>query len=141
MRGLPRAVAETLRQAGRFTLVGLVATAVHIAAALAMHGSFGVSPLWSNFAGFLSAVAVSYLGNWYWTFDHTSRHGFAVPRFIAVALAGFAINHALVFFIADVADRPLWQAMIPVALIVPALSFWLNKTRVFKATSKPLAPI
>ncbi|MFO1123112.1 MAG: GtrA family protein [Hyphomicrobiales bacterium] len=133
MTALSFGARQTLHQAGRFIVVGLAATAVHIMTALAVNAIVGLSPLWSNVAGFLGAVSVSYLGNWYWTFDAESRHGFALPRFLGVALLGFAVNHAMVFAICDVAGRPLWQAMIPVAVVVPALSFWLNKTRVFLA--------
>lgn len=130
---------RTLRQAGRFTVVGVLATAVNIAVALLVHRAWELSPLWSNFAGFLAAVALSYGGNWFWTFDAGSRHRFAVPRFAAVALLGFAINQAIVFCICTLAGLALWVAMVPVAIVVPAVSFWLNKTRVFLASPQAAA--
>lgn len=125
-------VRRTLVQASRFAVVGLLATGVHIATAMLVHTLFAVSPLWSNVCGFLAAFSLSYIGHWRWTFEAEGNHAFAVPRFVMVALAGFAINHAIVFGITVVAALPLWMAMVPVAIVVPALSFWLNKTRVFQ---------
>lgn len=121
-----------LAEASRFLAVGGGATVVHVAVALAVHGILGVPPLWSNFLAFLVAMTVSYAGNRSWTFNAATRHGFAIPRFLAVSLGAFAINHALVYVIAVRMQSPMWVAMAAVLAVVPALSFWLQKTRVFQ---------
>jgi len=130
---IPAAWRRLVQQGGRFTVVGLLATGTHVTAALAAHNLLGTSPLWSNFIGFLVAVCVSYFGNWSWTFDRISRHGLAAPRFLAVAVGGFAINHAIVYVMSNRLGLPFVWAMAAVLFVVPAISFWLNRTRVFVA--------
>lgn len=127
---------ELHRQISRFAIVGMAATAVHIAMALCLNGLAAIPPLRANVLAFLMAWVISYLGNRGWTFAATTRHGVAMPRFLAVSLAGFAVNQALVFIITDLAGQPLWMAMIPVAVIVPAVSFLLSRLWVFAAHSR-----
>ncbi|HEY5597265.1 MAG TPA: GtrA family protein [Kiloniellales bacterium] len=122
---------ELFRQIPKFLAVGGGATAVHVAAALAFNGLAGVTPLWANVLAFLVASGVSYLGNWFWTFDAASRHGLAAPRFLALSLTCFAVNQAIVYAVVEWLGRPLWLAMIPVVLVVPAFGFWLSRSWVF----------
>ncbi len=120
-----------LRQVAKFIAVGGGATGVHVLAALTLNGIGQVSPLRANFLAFLVASAVSYAGNWFWTFGKASHHRFSVPRFAALSLMCFGVNQAIVYGVVEILRQPLWLAMVPVVVIVPALGFWLSKTRVF----------
>lgn len=122
---------QVLRQLPKFFAVGGGATAVHVAAALSFNGLAGIPPLWANVMAYFVASAVSYLGNWFWTFDAASRHGPAVPRFLALSLSCFAVNQAIVYAVVEWLGRPLWLAMIPVVIAVPAFGFWLSRSWVF----------
>jgi len=53
----------------RYCSVGLINTALHAAVFLFLHWTFGVIQTYSNFAGFLSAVSLSYYLNARFTFD------------------------------------------------------------------------
>jgi putative flippase GtrA len=120
-----------LRQAMKFVTVGGGATLVHVLAALTLNSLAHMAPLRANFLAFLVASCVSYLGNWFWTFDASSRHAFSLPRFAALSLSCFALNQAMVFGGVEQLGQPLWLAMVPVVAIVPAFGFWLSKTQVF----------
>jgi putative flippase GtrA len=120
-----------LRQAVKFAAVGGGATLVHVLAALALNSLAHVAPLRANFLAFLVASCVSYLGNWFWTFDAASHHAFSLPRFAALSLSCFALNQAIVYGVVEQLGQPLWLAMVPVVAIVPAFGFWLSKTKVF----------
>ena len=122
---------QVLRQMPKFFAVGGGATAVHVAAALSFNGLAGIAPLWANVMAFFVASAVSYFGNWFWTFDAASRHGLAAPRFLALSLSCFAVNQAIVYAVVEWLGRPLWLAMIPVVIVVPAFGFWLSRSWVF----------
>jgi putative flippase GtrA len=122
---------QVLRQLPKFLAVGGGATAVHVVAALSFNGFAGIPPLWANVMAFFVAAAVSYLGNWFWTFDAGSRHGLAVPRFLALSLSCFAVNQAIVYAVVEWAGRPLWLAMIAVVIVVPAFGFRLSRSWVF----------
>ncbi len=119
------------RQAAKFAAVGGGATLVHVLAALAFNSLAHVAPLRANFLAFLVASSVSYLGNWFWTFDGSSRHAFSLPRFAGLSLSCFALNQAIVFAVVERLGQPLWLAMVPVAAVVPAFGFWLSRTQVF----------
>jgi putative flippase GtrA len=121
-----------LRQAAKFAAIGGGATAVHVLTALALNSLMQVVPLRANFVAFLVASFVSYMGNWYWTFDGNSRHVFSVPRFAALSLACFAVNQAIVYGVVELLHQPLWLAMVPVVIVIPTFGFWLSRTKVFK---------
>ena len=126
------------RQAVKFAAVGGGATLAHVVAALTLNGLLNVAPLRANFLAFVIASCVSYLGNWFWTFDAASHHAFSLPRFAALSLSCFVLNQAIVYGVAIKLGQPLWLAMVPVVAIVPAFGFWLSKTQVF--LPKPSGP-
>lgn len=115
----------------KFAAVGGGATLVHVLVALSLNGLAQVAPLRANFLAFLVASCVSYAGNWFWTFDGSSRHVFSLPRFAALSLSCFALNQAIVYGVVETLGQPLWLAMVPVVVVVPAFGFWLSKTKVF----------
>jgi len=41
------------------------------------------------------------------------------------------LNQAIVYGVVVTLGQPLWLAMVPVAVVVPAFGFWLSKTKVF----------
>ena len=49
-----------------------------------------------------------------------------------MSIGCFAINQAIVYGVTDLAQLPFWLAMIPVVAVVPAFSFWMSRTRIFK---------
>lgn len=126
-----------LRQLAKFAAVGGGATVVHVTSALVFHSYVGIAPLTANFYAFLVASAVSYWGNWLWTFDKASHHHFSAPRFAAVSLTCFSVNQLIVYGVVNLLRQPLWVAMFPVVIFIPLLGFWLSKTRVFLPRSVP----
>ncbi len=84
------------RQLFRFLIVGGIATAVHYALLMALV-HVGVAPVPASSAGFVLGAIVNYALNRRFTFASARRHREAVPRFAATALAGLAINGALMW--------------------------------------------
>ncbi len=111
----------------RFGLVGAVATGVHLVSALVYHHIFGLTPLVANACAFMTAWAVSYFGNWVWTFGAVTAHNQSAPRYLAVALAGFVLNQTIVYITANLWSWPLWAALIPVVMIVPLVNFLASR--------------
>ena len=136
MRSKPSAVAGALRrQVFRFAMVGAAATLAHIVTALALHGGMGLSALWANFVAFCSAVLVSYFGHHGWTFAAKGHHGVSFPRFLSVALAGLALNQAIVYLMVELAGWPYGLALAVVVLVVPSLGFLLIRNWAFSAST------
>jgi putative flippase GtrA len=77
----------------RFGLVGAAAAATHFAVAVACVRITGVDPQLANVIGFLIAFAVSFVGQWRWTFaNHAAPVSRALPSFFFVSILGFATN-------------------------------------------------
>jgi len=120
-------------QFGRFGVVGILATGVHAGVVVALVELAGLDPVTANFPAFATAVLVSYAGNRLWTFGAAGRHRVLLPRFAAVAVAGFLLNHLLLSLMVDRFGIDYRQALPVVVLVVPLLSFLLNRIWVFGA--------
>jgi putative flippase GtrA len=122
-------------QAARFAVVGGIATVSHFAVAVVLVEGPGLAPVLANFIAFCAAVLVSYLGNHSWTFGATGEHLFHLPRFAAIAVTGLALNQAIVYTMVEGAGADYRLALVVVVLVVPALSFTLNRGWAFSRPS------
>jgi putative flippase GtrA len=122
-----------LQQVPLFAVVGACATLTHVAVALAAREVGGLVPLQANFAGYLLAVGVSYLGNARLTFQRRALHGPQFVRFMAVSLLGLALTQGLIWLLVERLGWPFWAGLGVVAVAVPALSFVLARAWAFRA--------
>jgi putative flippase GtrA len=122
-----------LREIHVFVVVGVVATGCHVAAALAAQRLLTLGPMSASVIGYAASVGVSYFGNSRFTFRRRAMHGAQFARFAAISLAGLAVNQAIVFTGVHLLGWRLWQALIPVVLIVPASTFLMSKFWAFRA--------
>lgn len=126
-----------VRELNVFIVVGVAATACNYVAALAAQRFGHLGPLAAGLAGYLASVAISYFGNSMLTFRRPPLHGPQFVRFMTISLAGLALNLALVFAGTRLLARPLWQAEIPVVILVPAATFVMAKFWAFRAPAAP----
>lgn len=122
-----------VHQVPLFAIVGACATLTHVLVALAARELGGVSPMQANFAGYLMAVGVSYVGNARLTFRRRALHGPQIARFIVVSLLGLALTQGLTWLLVERMGWPFWMALGVVAVAVPALSFVLSRLWAFRA--------
>lgn len=122
----------------RFGIVGMAATAVHIAVAFLTLSILGAPG--SAVAGFLVANGVSYAGHRLWTFRGTQR---AVVdgawRHFLVSVVGLLVNLGTVVGLTavDVPDR--W-AVTAGALVVPPLTYLAGRAWVFATPRRSPRP-
>jgi putative flippase GtrA len=119
------------KQVLKFASVGSIATAVHVCSALVLNGAFNITALTANFYAFIVASIFSYFGNWLWTFESQGSARDTLPRFVALSVACFAVNQAIVYAVVEQAHLPMVVAMLPVVMIIPVFNFWMGKTRIF----------
>lgn len=115
-----------------FAIVGAAATVTHVVAALAARELAHLSPMATNFVGYLCAVGVSYLGNARFTFRRAVLHGPQFLRFVVVSLLGLALTQGLTWLLVERLDWPFWAGLGVVAVAVPALSFVLQRLWAFR---------
>lgn len=123
------------QQVPLFALVGAAATATHVAGALGARELAGASPLMANFAGYLLAVGVSYLGNARLTFRRAVWRGPQFARFLVVSLLGLLLTQALTWLLVQRLGWPFWAGLAVVAVAVPAMSFVLSRAWAFRDRS------
>ena len=123
-----------VREINVFAVVGAASTGINYLGALAAQHLLGLGPLPAGVAGYAAAVGVSYFGNSLLTFRRPAIHGPQFARFAAISLVGLAINLGLVFVGAHALGWPLWKALIPVVLVVPAATFLMSKFWAFAQT-------
>jgi putative flippase GtrA len=128
---LPRP-SGVVREVPLFAVVGAGATAINYVAALAAQNLLGLASLPAGVVGYAASVGLSYFGNSLLTFRRPAMHGPQFARFAAISLVGLAINLSLVFVGTHVLGWPLWKALIPVVLIVPASTFVMSKFWAFR---------
>ena len=123
---------EIARQGGTFALVGVVATAAHLAAALAAKELAGLPPLVANLCGYACAVSISYLGNARLTFRTRAADPGQAVRFLVTSLGVLAFNQGLVWLLVERGGWDFRWAMGPVVVGSPILSFTISKLWAFR---------
>jgi len=116
-----------LDQIARFGVVGVTATAVHVAIGMALNAGAGMAPFWANLVAFCCALGVSFLGQTRLTFPGSAAGRDAFARFTLVALTGLCLNQAIVWLVTSVLGRPYWLALAIIVATVPAVTFVLLK--------------
>lgn len=116
----------------KFGIVGMMATGLHLLVGLTMISS-GWSPILSNAMAFLVAFSVSFIGHLGFSFsDHDADIVTAAWRFGLTALAGFAVNQALlVLLLRHFALRPAAALCLSTASAA-ALTFLLSRYWAFR---------
>ncbi|KIT17042.1 GtrA family protein [Jannaschia aquimarina] len=118
-------------QLARFAGIGLLATLTHVSVALLASSLIGFGPQAANFAGFLSAVALSYFGHGRITFRAEMVHEFHGPRFLVASMSALLLSTALTQILTVWLGAHLAVAMAAVGVVVPAASFLLYRFWVF----------
>ena len=116
----------------RFGVVGVAATFVHVTALVVLVELLDAHPSPANMAAFASAVAVSYLGNYHWTYKSRAGHVTSFARFTAVALLAAAFNYGIFALLVDAWEIHYLIAVFVVVGTVPILSFAIQRSWVFR---------
>lgn len=133
--GLLAALLPLGLQYGRFAIVGLGATALHVLVYAGTIELLALPPLLANALGFAAGVNISFVGHRRWTFGGgppvAARRSLA--RFWSVALVGFGLNSLFVQLVTGTLGLPYGWAIPLIAGVTPVLTFALSKWWAFRA--------
>ena len=115
------------RQLPWFVIFGIAASATHVAVALSAARWLGMAPLTANTLAFVCALGVSYLGNAIVTFRVEPWRLAAFAKFCVLAVAGFALNQAIVYGLTVRLGWPFWASLMVVVAVIPPFTFLLAK--------------
>ena len=126
---------ETFRQIFKFGAVGITATLAHTLIFISTLRLLGWPEQISNLVAFIIAFALSWSGHYFWTFQTGGWQtgGWqTMPRFVAVALAGYLLNALFVFIIITKLGWPDFYVLPLMLLITPIMTFLLARYWAFK---------
>lgn len=113
----------------RFSISGIVATAVHFSVAWMVFHLIAPQASIANAVAFVVANIVSYVLHTLWTFS-SRMAGPQFLRFVVVSGVGFALSVGIPLVIGP---EHFWLSTIPVLVAVPASSFLLHNFWTFRS--------
>ncbi|GGB61528.1 hypothetical protein GCM10011316_36880 [Roseibium aquae] len=126
-------------KAGRFAVVGALATLVHTTVSLGLLQSGMLQAFPANVAGFLVAFCFSFAGHHFWSFAEPNGHSrttHRMRRFFIIALAGFMVNSGVLTAWLALTPWPESIGLVVAIAIVPGLSFLGARLWAFSAPSR-----
>ena len=126
--------AELAGQVIRYGVTGGGIAALYAAVYWCGAVMLAVSPQVANAAGFVAALVVGYSVHSSWSFRGHGRRDRPVVssgRFLLVNLAGYALNALWVWTVVDRLAQPPAFSILPIVLVTPMLTFWLNRRWTF----------
>lgn len=116
---------------GRFVVVGVTTTMVHFIMVSICYLILGLGIGVSTTLAFLVAVACSYAGGYFYTFQSSRRHVESSVRFLVSTLVGLGWNVVVMVLLVDYRAWEYWLAFLPATAVVMLNNFLLSKYWVF----------
>jgi putative flippase GtrA len=119
--------------ATRYGIVGIIGTILHIGTLALLVEQFSVDPVLSSVMGFLLALIVSYLLNFFWVFNTRRKHRVAGLRYAVVSISGLILSTLIMYIVVDILQWWYGWGALGIILVVPASNFLLNYLWTFGA--------
>lgn len=120
-----------MRQLIVFGCVGIAATLVHYCVALLLFSVLSLDILIANLLAYAAAVGVSFFGHAFLTFKVPASKG-NLARFIIVSISAFLGSQGALALLEFWGATPPEVNLAIVVVIVPVISFFLNKAWVYR---------
>jgi putative flippase GtrA len=117
---------------GRFAIVGVLATIVHIGIVWALIVYAELHTFVANFVAFLMAFTVSFSGHYYWTFYSKNNRWRAIKRFFFIAASAFMVNNIVLAGLLSVEQITPVFAAICAVFVIPVFTYVLSRLWVFR---------
>jgi putative flippase GtrA len=124
-------LAEEFWRLARFSVVGAVATVLHIGVAMIAVAAAGANPTVAAMIGFTAAFAVSYFGHFRFTFAASGRHRDYLLKFAVSSLASLVLSTGMVWVATAILGIDYKPSLIGLAVIVPVCNYLVNRFWVF----------
>jgi putative flippase GtrA len=115
----------------RFSMVGAVATIIHVVVAMLVISSTGISPTLGSIVGFFTAFMFSYLGHFRFTFAVVGRHRHFFLKFAVGSAVSFCLSTTVVWVCTAILKIDYRPTLLGIGLIIPLCSYLINRFWVF----------
>jgi putative flippase GtrA len=115
----------------RFSVVGAVATVVHVVVAMFVISSTDISPTLGSIVGFFAASTFSFIGHFRFTFAVVGRHRHYFLKFAVSSVVSFCLSTTVVWVCTAILKVHYKPTLIGIGLIIPLCSYLINRFWVF----------
>jgi putative flippase GtrA len=115
----------------RFSMVGAVATVIHVVVAMLVISSTGISPTLGSIVGFFAAFTFSYLGHFRFSFAVVGRHRNFLLKFAVGSAVSFCLSTTVVWVCTAILKIHYKPTLIGIGFILPLCSYLINRFWVF----------
>ncbi len=119
-------------QPARFVLVGLAATGIYLAAALALGLVPGIAPVAASVGAYAIAAVFSYWGHKRLTFRSSGSHAHEAPRFLLTTALGLGTSVIMPLLLTERLGLPSPVAVLVVCMAIPVLNYLILNAWVFR---------
>jgi putative flippase GtrA len=119
------------RQFLLFAALGAVGTAAHYTVLIALVNTNVAEPKAATTAGFAVGALVNYILNYRFTFKSSQRHSETLPKFLAVAASGAALNYAVMWLGVETLHVHYLAAQIAATALVLVWNYSINRIWTF----------
>lgn len=116
-----------------FAIVGIVATLLYFLLAMLAVRVLGLAVPSGSILAYMLASIWSYLAHGRLTFKTALPHRVAIPRFLQLAILGYALSAFMPWLLTTRLDVPDWMAIALTSVAVPAINMVVMSTYVFSA--------
>jgi putative flippase GtrA len=117
----------------KYGTVGIAASMLHIASALVFYTAAGMPAALANAMAFLLSFAISFMGNYRWTFASTEAKSATLSRFFLLSVACFLLNQTLVVLAMTLIRLPFGVSVTLATLAASVAGFLGSHRWVFSA--------
>ena len=121
----------------RFGVIGILATAIHIAVVWLLLSTSGLPTLLANTIAFINACGISFTGNYFWTFGAPGAPRRALCRFLTISISAFFLNSLLLSAILQLQLFSPPLAASGSAAVIPLITFLASRFWGFKSNKSP----
>lgn len=121
---------ELLRLA-RFGLVGVAATLVHMAVSISLVAGADWPLQRANLVAFACGLALSFFGHYHFSFFSRTPYRTVLPRFVLVSVLGYLCSTLAIALLARAFPGHRVLAVTLGSLLIPAVSYLVNRFFVF----------
>ena len=116
-----------VKNMSRYGMVGIIGTIIHFGTLIFLVELFAIDALLSSTIGFLLTVIVSYLINYYWTFQTQTNHSSTFAKYLLVSCFGLVLNYIIMRLGLNVLHLHYQIAQAIVILAIPVTNYIMNR--------------
>lgn len=124
---------------GRFGVVGILATVVHVLVVWLLIEAAQFPVLVANLIALLTGFLVSFTGNYIWTFSSPGCPKTAMLRFFLISSFAFSVNMLLLALLTRIAWLEPAVAAISAVAVIPLITYSAGRLWGFRVEPRPAA--